>query len=99
MRADSAGQAEARSCWPLQAMVRNLDFILSEMGRGDWGHRYILSRGIASSHAGGIWRIIQVGYPKFEVPARLPNGNMSMAFGILKSGTQRTDSAGDIIWK
>ena len=46
MRADdSAGQAEARSCWPLQAMVRNLDFILSKMGRGALGPQIHFKQG------------------------------------------------------
>ena len=38
-------------------------------------------------------------HPRFEVPARSSHGNLSSASGILKSGRQRTDSAGGRIWK
>ena len=51
-------------------------------------HRWVLSRGIVSSHLGGVWRISHVGHPRFEVPARSSNGDLSSASGILKSGSR-----------
>lgn len=55
----------------LQATVRNLDFIQSSVGRHHW---WVSSRGTASHE--GVRRKIYVGYIKFEVPARLPNGDI-----------------------
>lgn len=84
---------------PLWAMVRNLDSILSKMDSGASGPPTGVKQGRAWSHAGAAARITHVGRRNLEVPARLPEGDINQVSGIIKSGTQRTGSAGAGVWK